>query len=106
MALTHENIHNSSNSIVIDIKEQENSEDEKSLDYSQFAPSSKETDDRSFIGSIGSMLESEFSKSTTSTNTVSKKKSSDKVTGNARKLSAVICIQYAWKKYRKRDKNK
>ena len=78
-ALTHENIRNSSNSIVIDVKDAENSEDEKSLDYSQFAPSSKETGDRSFIGSIGSMLESENTNSVASNKTVSKGKNYNKV---------------------------
>ena len=95
-ALTRENIRNSTNNVVIDIKPQENSEDEMSQDYSQFAPSSKGTDNKSFVGSIGSLLESETSKSI-----VSNKKNINAVnvmdTVNA--VNAVTIIKYRWKKY-------
>jgi len=89
-ALTSENIRNSTNSVIIDINEQENDDDDdKSLDYSQFAPSSKETDDRSFAGSICSLMDSDNSNSTTSKKSVSE-----------RKKKAANYIQNRWKKYK------
>ena len=99
-ALTSENIRNSTNSIVIDIKEQENSDDDKSLDYSQFAPSSKETDDRSFVGSLCSFMDSDNSASTTSKNRVFKRNNT-----NERKKNAAIYIQNIWKKYKYKINN-
>ena len=87
--LTSENIRNSTNSIIIDVKEKENSDDEKSLDYSQFAPSSKETDDRSFVGSLCSFMDSDNSKSTIS----------------KREKNAANYIKNKWKKYKYNSNN-
>uniref|UniRef100_A0A6C0AZ20 Uncharacterized protein n=1 Tax=viral metagenome TaxID=1070528 RepID=A0A6C0AZ20_9ZZZZ len=98
--LTSENIRNSTNSIVIDIKEEENSDDDKSLDYSQFAPSSKETDDRSFVGSLCSFMDSDNSNSTTSKSPTSKR-----INNNETRKNAANYIQNIWKKYKYKINN-
>ena len=108
LELTSENIRKSSNSVIIDIQDDKNIDDEKSLDYSQFAPSSRETGDRSFVGSIGSLLDSENSYSNISNNTLSKKYINEVSKKNINevnlkvKILAARYIQNIWKKYKKK----
>ena len=106
LSLTDENIRNSTNSVVIDIKNRENSDDDISQDYSQFAPSSKGSDEKSFAGSINSLLDSDNSKSQTSNNKFSNQKKSDKSNEDEIKIKASNYIRNKWKIYKYNKMNK